>query len=197
LGNHWHSLANGARGVFCGISRDVGTAGALVGGFKGNQVDLGGATRGGMVGTTGAAVRSLGDFVGFDVGAIGDSLVGSLVDARVGDFTGGFVGLKGDTVASFAGARVGAFAGDLDGAVGVRMLLKFHFGPMYLHPSLPYSTRPGHVSSSPALLGGPLPHWISLYQGRPSHPGPGPRSVQTCCTVMFPKGVDTTITSIL
>jgi hypothetical protein len=35
---------------------------------------------------------------------------------------------------------------------------KFHFGPMYLHPSWPYSMRPGQVVSSPAVLAGPFPH---------------------------------------
>jgi hypothetical protein len=162
LGNHWHSLASGACDLFCGVSRGVGITGALVGGFNGTVDAFRGTTLGGMVGTTGAAVRSLGALVGFDVGALEVGLVGSLVRARVGDFTGDFVALTGAAVASFAGARVGAFAGDLAGAVGVRMLSKFHLGPIYLHPSTPYSTRPGHVSSSPALLGGPLPHWISL-----------------------------------
>ena len=123
-----------------------------------------------------------GAFVGgrTTIGAFVITVTGAFVDGLSGVFvlaTGVFVvtDATGDLVGAFVIRAVGAFVTTVEFKNGA----KFHFGPLYLHPSFPYSVRPGQSSSSPALLGGPFPHWTSLYNGRPSLPGPFPKSSQT------------------
>jgi hypothetical protein len=78
-------------------------------------------------------------------------------DCVNGDTVGGAV--DGETVVGMDVVAIGAAVAT--GMVGMGAMVrgeKFHFGPMYLQPSRPYSVRPGQSVSSPALLAGPLPH---------------------------------------
>ena len=71
--------------------------------------------------------------------------------------------VDGDGVgATMGGVNVGIDVGTIEELGDAKNGVKFHLGPMYLHPSWPYSVLPGQSSSSPALFAGPFPHCISL-----------------------------------
>ena len=150
---------------------------------------------GSLTGTMGAVVVAI---TGILVGGLDGAFVGCLVGDFVGFFVvtimaaGAFVGgLVATATGAFVGVFVDAITGEFVEVVAFKNGTKFHFGPMYLHPSAAYSVRPGQASSSPALFAGPFPHWTSLYSGRPSIPGPLPRSSQTCWIDRTPNGVST------
>jgi hypothetical protein len=185
----------------CNVPRTVPTGalvvavvtGAIVGALVGIAVGaFVGADVGVLVGAADGALVGLavGGFVGFAVGGFVGVAVGALVGDAVGIFIGGAVGTRAIPAGAFVGlvTTIGAVA-----LVPFKNGAKFHFGPMYLQPFFPYSILPGQSVSSPALFAGPFPHWMSLYRGRLSMPGPLPRRVQTSLIVFTPRGVSTTI----
>jgi hypothetical protein len=134
---------------------------------------------------TGGDGESVVRCVGVNVGVCVDRVLVEI--DLIGHETGGDCGGR-------MGRRVGLDVGERDDTNGE----KFHFGPIYRHPSCPYSVRPGQSSSSPALCVGPFPHWISLYKGRPflDPVGPSPKRSHTSFIVISPNGVSTTTVPI-
>jgi hypothetical protein len=124
---------SGTADKFINGCSDVNDMGVAVGDDTGNAV-------GGSVGS--------GGIVSVALTTVGDSVNGDTVGCAV---DGGIV-VGAEVVATGAAEERGVIMG-----ATVRGD-KFHFGPMYLQPSRPYSVRPGQSVSSPALLAGPLPH---------------------------------------
>jgi hypothetical protein len=111
--------------------------------------------------------NAVGDDDGKSEGGSVDSggIVSVALTTTVGDcVSGDTVGCSAVDGGTVVGVDVGATGVAVVVTTGIAVIgamewgEKFHFGPMYLHPSRPYSVRPGQSVSSPALLAGPLPH---------------------------------------